>query len=80
MVLKTWTLPNPSACGRKLARSNRRLCEKMKNELENLRKAKLLKKGDGEISSAVEAGEPLGEGDKEAREGTCGGRGAELKC
>ena len=57
-VLKTWTPPNPSARKRNWRRFNRRLCENMEREIE---------KNEDKISSAVEAGEPSGEGD----EGPC---------
>ena len=41
-VLKTWTPPNPSAPKRNWKRFNRRLCDNMEKELENLQKVKLL--------------------------------------
>ena len=61
-VLKTWTPPKPGVCKRKWARFNRRLCDNMEKEFENLQKVNLREKSDGKISSAVEAAEPSGEG------------------
>jgi len=56
-VLKTWTPPKPSgpARKRKLGRINRRLYEKMQEELQEVQEAKLLEKGDGATSSVLEA-------------------------
>lgn len=65
-ALKTWT--PPKTCGRKLARFNRRLCLKMKDEFKRLQKVKLLEKDDGAASPAVEACDPLGKGDEELRD------------
>ena len=67
-VPKTWTPTNPSARKRNWERFNRRLCDNMEKELENLQKVKLLEKSEEDkISSAVEAVESSGEGD----EGPC---------